>query len=72
MKTACETQHGYRAQWCGLARFGLFLGFQPRKQSARMFVVQLANFFDRHFNGVHEKYNSEKRAFMQHIVPDNE
>jgi hypothetical protein len=49
----CEAEHGHRAQWRGLDRFRSFLRFQSRQQSARMFVVKLTNFLNRHFNHAH-------------------
>ena len=53
MQAACEAEHGHRAERRGLAGFGVCLRFEPREQLARMLVVEMPDFFDRHFNGAH-------------------
>lgn len=53
MEAARKAEHGHRAERCGPAGFGVGLRFQPREQLARMRVVQMPDFFDRHFNGAH-------------------
>jgi hypothetical protein len=72
VESARETKHGHRAKRRGLGRLRFFLRFQPLEQAARVLIVHLPDFFNRQFNSAHTKYNSEKRAFMQHIAADNE
>ncbi len=55
MEAAREAEHGHRTERRGLAGFAVCLRFQPSEQLPRVRVVQMPDFFDRHFNGAHDK-----------------
>jgi hypothetical protein len=65
-----ESEHGLRAERLGGGSFlKLFLGFQPRQQTARMGVVQLSDSFDNHFHRAHggklgNRYKSGKLGLL--------
>ena len=69
LQTACKAEHGHRAERRGLAGFRVLLRFQPSEQLSRVRVVQMPDFFDRHFNGAHgDKLNRPAFARKSEFV----